>query len=346
VTHEQHHHHHTSSKNFLVTLDLSEKISSLQTIGIKAPSEESGFIAGIQSELITALEEAFTGIANVVTIKMSDLAKDVLAHAYMSTATSDSLIVSTCHEFAEPVKGVTLEINRLIDHNGNTIGIGPRPGCPSLDDQLMLIKAHANGKPIVIVEDGIFTGSTARYVFELLNSAGITVSDIIVGFKFDNSSETVDYITSLGVNVEWLKEFDNLLDWIPDHDFLPMAPNNGLVIGSKTFGFPEPYYSRGGACYSVPYVFPFAPVDRWASIPTGAEVSLARKCLALSTRLYSTLDRYNNGKISIGEVIKAPQPVTIPVELGSKPLQWSKTEPVSSYLNRISRDKVFKLYSE
>lgn len=329
-------------KIYLVTLDLGDKIS--QIVGVKSPSSDDAFYAQIQDDLIGAIQLAIGHHAVVQTVQMSELSKEVLSLAKQLGDVSQGTVVSTCREFTDIVKGTTLDINRLVDFDGNTIGIGPRPGCANIAEQVEDIKYASKGKPIVIVEDGVFSGGTIRYVVDILKKAGVEVSNIIVGFIFPSSSDNINWLEENGVKVSWLKEFGELMDWVPDHDFLPLVPNCGKVIGVSPFGNPVPYYDREGFAFSVPYVFPFGPVGSWASIPEENKRALAKKCLSLSLQVYSKLDSLNGRKIKLKELAGAPQPATIPVTLGHRNKAINAEKPVTDFLNDLSHSVASELY--
>jgi hypothetical protein len=337
--------HTRGDQTYLVTLDSGEKISSFKTVGVNTPSFDDNFYGQIQSDLISAVKTALGPNVTVETVRMAELSKDVLGLAYTKCKTNESIIVSTCREFAEPMKGITLDINRLVDINGETIGIGPRPGCDTIADQLDKIKYHASGKPVVLVEDGIFSGGTVQYVVNSLQSVGVVVSHVIVGFVFPSSEANIDKLRATGIEVAWLKEFEELLDWVPDHDFLPLVPNCGKVIGVKPFGLPTPYYSSEGLGYSVPYVYPFAPVESWASVPEDSKRDLAKKCISLSQQIYTKLDILNDHKIKLKEIAVAPQPVTVPVRLGESKMGSVGSIYVTEFLNDLSHSVATSLYS-
>lgn len=337
--------HTKSHQTYLVTLDAGDKISSYKTVGVNAPSSSDTFYGQIQDDLISAVQLALGPNVNVETVRMAELSKEVLGLGYTKCKTNESIIVSTCREFAEPMKGITLDINRLVDINGETIGIGPRPGCDTIADQIAKIKYHANGKPVVLVEDGIFSGGTVQYVVNSLQAVGVRVSHVIVGFVFPSSEENIDKLRASGIEVAWLQEFEELLDWVPDHDFLPLVPNCGKVIGVKPFGLPTPYYSSEGLAYSVPYVYPFAPVVTWASVPEDSKRDLAKKCIALSQQIYTKLDILNDRKIKLKEVAVAPQPVTVPIRLGESKMSSVGNSFASEFLNDLSHSIATSLYS-
>lgn len=336
--------HPEGHQTYLVTQDVAQKVATFGTIGIKAPDPDDKFYDRLNQDLLDAVQSALQPSVNVRSIRMSDLASNVLAHAYSTRKSQGSLIVSTCREFAEPMKGVTLDINRLVDRGGNSLGIGSRPGTPPLSEQLRVIKSHAGDRPVVIIEDGIFSGGTVQYVVDQCRSSGIEVNQVIVGFRFASSQEKIDHLAEQGVEVAWLEEFGDLIDWVPDHDFLPMIPNCGRILGVSPFDQPTPYYSEEGAAYSMPYVFPFSPVEQWASIPEGAKRDLAKVCLSLSQQVYTKLNILNDREIRVEEVLSAPQPVTLPFKLGSRKSPAAGKQSVSSFLNELSHTVASDLY--
>lgn len=318
---------------YLITNDLGEKVEYLRHTGLITPDPHSTFFSDIQSDLEKAVDAATPQDVIVRSVKMSDLADDVLAKA-LTFAKDDTLIVSTCPEIANPVRGFTLQVNRLIDFNGNSIGLGPRPGNPSIHDQILAIKNKAHDQPIIIVEDGIFSGETMLFVIDQLRAHNVKVSAMIVGFTFPSSVKTVQAIREAGIEFVSIEEFKNLFDWVPDHDFFPFVPSNGKVVGIPVKKGYLPFYSFDQASYSVPYLYNFCPINNWASINDEPAKALTTFCIRATIALYREIERMNGRTILISDLIHAKQRVSIPVSIWQEYLPHSDVS-VISYLSEV-----------
>lgn len=155
---------------------------------------------------------------------------------------------------------------------------------------------------------------------------------------------TIDDLSNRGVEVLCVEEFRDLLDWVPDHDFIPLIPNCGKVLGVSPFGEPTPYYSEESVAYSMPYVHPFCDVEHWASIPTSKKYDLAKKCLGISSQLQTHLNILNGREIILSELTRASQPVTIPVKIGERIQPRIGNISAISFLNEIRHSVAFDIY--
>ncbi len=318
---------------YLITNDLGEKVEYLRHTGLITPDPHSTFFTDVQSDLQRAVDQATPANVTVRSVKMNDLADDVLARA-LTFAKDDTLIVSTCPEIANPVRGFTLQVNRLVDFDGNSIGLGPRPGNPSIRDQILAIKNKAGGMPIIIVEDGIFSGETMLFVIDQLRAHNVKVSAMIVGFTFPSSAATVQKIKEAGIDFVSIEEFQNLFDWVPDHDFFPFVPSNGKVVGIPVKQGYLPFYSYDQASYSVPYLYGFCPINKWASIDDEPAKALTTFCIRATVDLYREIERSNGRTIMISDLIHAKQRVSIPVSVWQQHLPHSDVS-VISYLSEV-----------
>lgn len=304
-------------QTYLLTCDLGKKVETFRHLGIKTPDPNGSFFSELQDELKTALQKSLPSNVVVKEIDITTLADDILGEAYTHKGIQDgSLIVSSCAELADPMKGMTLEINRLVNFDGVSIGLGPRPGYPPINDQLARISKVASGRPIILIEDGMWSGTTMRFIIEQFKISKLNIQTIIVGFMFPEATEIVEWIESEGIKVVSIREFDNLYDWVPDHDFFPFVPNCGRVVGVDTPIGPQPYYDHNGTTYSVPYFRPFSPMDKWASIPPENMSKLSLTCFALCSKLLFKLAQMNEYDILVREITKGANKASMPHLIG------------------------------
>lgn len=313
TVHHASHEAHAREGVYIITEDLGEKVEAFRHTGLTTPDSGSSFFSDIQAEIAAAAQEALGPKAPVERIKMSDLSDEIIA-LINRTWGSDAVVVSTCPEIANPSKGIAIEINRLVNMHGKTLGLGPRPGHASLEDQVSRVASRVgHERPVVLAEDGIFTGSTMIRIIKALRAANIKLVGVAAGFSFGGHAD--EEIGALGVRLEVVKRYNALLDWVPDHDFLPFVPGCGKVLGVDMGGKYYQFYDHDHASFSMPYIKPFGPVGEWASIPEDAINSFSRKCQKLTEELFLELDRMNGKELTIGDVIHSRQRVSIPISV-------------------------------
>lgn len=320
----------TTSGTYILSLDLGEKLESLKRIGIDAPGPYDSYTIDIQSELRSAISESLSPLGvNVEQVRMADLSDSVIGRAAKINQVLDSpTVISTCPEIAYPAGGHAIEINRLVDVNGQQIGLGPRPGFENIDNQIRKI----TGNKIVIVEDGIFTGGTVRYLINKFSEAGKRVTAIVAGFNCNQAD--ISWSDNQCYDLFTTQSFDKIIDWVPDHDFLPFIPGSGKVVGTDIGGNYYPFYDYRHATYAIPYIKPFGPISEWASIPNDKANKLSATCIRLAMDLFKTIENMNkkNGnEITIGHLLLTRQRTSLPMEVGSPKFPPLETKP-SIYL--------------
>jgi hypothetical protein len=308
-----------SRSKYILTSDLRASIKRLALgLGLKAPDSSDEIFGHVTSELKCALERHVKSV-EVVPIDAEDLGHSVLERARQFGARCH--IVSTCTEVTRDGYANTLEINRLVDLDGEIIGLGPRPGHASLAEQARRQVQIAAGRPIVIAEDGVFTGNTLKCVIETFKRQGAVVKAAVSGFIFDQALGFGGGLHDLCDSVEFVQTIDHdhgLFEWMPDHDFLPLIPNCGRVLGTKLGPLCLPYYDQDGTSYSIPYLYPFCEMKKWASI-TGDTKELTRTCLGLVKKIYEHLKSLNGGtNIYLGDLFanRIDPHISIPFEHG------------------------------
>jgi hypothetical protein len=321
------------SSTYILSMDLGEKLEAFRRIGIDAPGPHDQFTRDLQSEIVDSIQTALPEV-HVEGIYMADLADEVIGSSVkMTSVLDDPLVVSSCPEIAYPAGGEELQINRLINIKGDQIGLGPRPGYPSLDKQITAIRQKADTRDIVIVEDGIFTGGTVRYIIQKFNEAHVRVKGVITGFNC--AEHDTSWFDSNGYDLITTKSYPKIHDWVPDHDFIPFIPGNGKVlgtdIGSDNF---YPFYDHRRATYSVPYIRPFGLTEKWAGIPAESTGAVSTKCLNVALALFKEIEKRNSSHdIRIGDLMATRQRCSVPMILNSE-----NFPPLSSQVTRYLKE--------
>lgn len=305
---------HPSKGSYLLTEDLGEKVTGFRHVGLKTPGASDTFFDDIQQRLAEALERALGENHPVIRLKMRDIADGIIGEISRIYG-EDVFIVSTCPEIAYPARGATIEVNRLVDNYGKALGLGSRPGHVPLSQQFKRIayeSKRSGAKNLVIAEDGMFMGETMMHVVSELIKAGVQAPSVVVGFTF--SDDSIKSLLDIGVQVDVVQDFRPILDWVPDHDFMPFIPGCGKVLGVEVRNL-SPFYDHQHATFCVPYIAPFGPVTRWASIPEEKVNSFSAECIGLTLQVFTELERLNRKDIAIGDILQSRQRVGIPISL-------------------------------
>lgn len=306
--------HH--QQTYVLTCDLPQKVRLFEDIGLVTPPTDDQFFIELKRGLSERLQSVL-GTTKVRIIEMDDLAGQILKSANKKQrSVQSSEIVSTCFEIAMRRRGHTLEINRIVDVEGKIIGMGARPGCKPVEAQFDTLKQACHDKPIVVVEDGSFTGSTMRFIIEACKKRNIPVACIVLGFAFPNAiSHIQEVYTGEIITIE---DGSSFVDWMPDHDFFPYIPNCGRILGFGANGRAFPYYNAQGIPYAVPYIRPFSPMSEWTSIPKEACDAISTFCKKKVRELFGMLEDLNKRHLTVADLKDLTPRVTIPVCIGNQ----------------------------
>lgn len=155
-----------------------------------------------------------------------------------------------------------LSVCRIIDSNGNIIGLGARPGDESLNEQLKDLSEKF--EKVALVDVGSFCGDTMVEVIKLLRDAGVEISRVYLGVWGKDAINKIN--GSAPASAEKTYKF---YEWIELRDLLG-------VDGRKTEdGQIIPYWNE--------------PV-KWASIPEENKEGVKDLCLNYNKKLLEILD--------------------------------------------------------
>ncbi len=304
---------HQRKRKYILTCDLKHKFSQFKHVGLKVP--DGGFFDEFDEKIREFIQSAYPN-DEVITFDINQLAAEILSVATQQEAKLGGFIISTCVDMAVPRRGATLEINRLFDSDGEFLGLGPRPGNISIEAQLQRAAYATQGKPIILVEDGTFSGSTLSFIIQHLKKHNANIQVVVVGFAFSGGLEKIREVFKgeiIAVN-----ELDNLIDWMPDHDFFPFAPNCGRVLGVRVNGLHHPFYDYRGVSFSVPYVIPFVSPEKmedWTSIPdiNKLHYRFSYHCMEKAVEYYDLLNELNQKKVAVEHLMGVKPRVNISI---------------------------------
>lgn len=321
---------------YVVTYDVASRTQSFRTGGLSVPRRSDSMFRRFHQRLYKLMEESLPGVA-IEAITMDQLRAEIWRRVEIRvTDLHSQAVLSTCLEIADShpkSEGLLLNINRLFDANGKMIGHGPRPGFDPLDKQLDELVGKIAGRSVVLIEDGAFTGGTLRFVIKELERRGVKLTTIVIGFCKNGSREAVKEVFDGELVI--VHPISDLLDWIPDHDFIPFIPNCGRVLGEET---PEGFMpvQKNGMSLAFPYILPFGRTQEWASIPPEADQQLAHLCLNASIKLFEKVGRLNGQKMTIGELLRSDPRVSVPIEIGA---HWVLPAPETALVDFLLQAK-------
>ena len=324
--------HRPNGKFYIITNDLGARVESLRTLGLKTPDADDHLFVSFHDET-KRLIAGYLPDVQVISYDMRSLAEQVWMEAIKLQGTiKDAVVISTCVELASSRRGHILEANRVFDEHGKMIGLGPRPGNTSLQSQINGVSAVVNGSPVVLAEDGAFTGDTIVTLLRLFKKRRVTVSVVVVGICFPGAKEAIEKEFDGKICV--ISEIDHPYEWMPDHDFIPFAPNCGRVFGGSFGEEILPHYTHESFSYCFPYVLPFGDPVEWASIPKEHAPNFSAFCLEQSLSLFCRLDEMNGKKIRMIDLLGSTPRVSAPMTKGSNQLP-NVDGPISDFLAEV-----------
>jgi hypothetical protein len=299
---------------YIVTHDVASRLQVFRKAALKVPSQNDPIFRDFHRGLHARTQSAL-GNVSVHTVHITTVARGMWK-AIQGAIIGNPVIVTTCPEVAQPLKGDRhiLHVNRLFNKSGKMMGYGPRPGCPSLREQLDLLAKKANGRPAVLMEEGAFTGGSIRFLLNEIEMRGIKVPTTIIGFC---SSATRDRIgKNYNGRLIVINEIGELVDWITDHDLVPFTPGCGRVLGKQTaIGF-EPVRAPEGFTFAYPYVLPFGRAEEWATLPAEGALEISKFCLEAGADFYRRILKQDGAKVTIGDLMRASPTVSMPITVG------------------------------
>lgn len=319
---------------YVVTYDVASRLQAFRPKTNTIPRPDDLLFERFHMSLFTEIQKALPGIT-IDTIEMNELRRKIWEQVNERiTDLGQQAVLSTCPEIADSnpkSEGLLLNINRLFNTDGQLIGHGPRPGFEPLEKQYDDLARRITGRSVVLIEDGAFSGGTLRSVLQDLNSRGITVTAIIIGFCCTRAKFVLGQFFRGELVI--VHPIENLLDWIPDHDLIPFIPNCGRVLGEPvSHGF-MPVRKTEGFSYAYPYILPFGKIEEWASLPIEGAQDLSRLCLDTSVELFGRVCP----KMTIRELLKANPRASMPIEIGAEQSQVDLDTQVVNFLKQMRK---------
>lgn len=332
--------HGSQRPTIVLTHDLGQRIQMLRSVGLEVPGPNDPVIVDAQQQLVDDFTQALPE-GSVISLQMGEMAEEVIGEARKRWP--GAFVVSAYPEIA-PRSSKQIEVNRLYDLRAIKQGIGPRPGHRSLFEQTEEIAKQFQGRQVVVVDDGVYSGETAAAIINALKVAGITPVGLVAGFAVSHRDTVVKLsdIERGGTEVVLVREIPGLTTWHPDHDFFPFVPGYGRVVG---FTLPEkdrtnrfPLFTFDGASYAFPYLPQFSEVpslwEKWVELPSAAADGIGKHCLENTRKLFEAIEELSNQEVVIGNMLDTSVRTGVPLRVGKSdfpPLM----KRVVSYLSEL-----------
>lgn len=204
---------------------------------------------------------------------------------------------------------------------------GSRIGQPTAEEQIAQLAEVAKDRNLIIVDDGIFTGSTVKYVMdqlELLNGSIGKVKAIgYIGTPFMSDESLAN------LEVEIINQYEEgMIDWIDLRDF--------GIFGGKLVA-----KSKGGNIgISKPYILPFEETGNPISLDTSTLEGrnkyrmLSSRMLFAQSSLLLEIETITGKSLRIRDLISSG--FGIPSLFGVEFKPWVRDKEVVGYLIELS----------
>ncbi len=167
----------------------------------------------------------------------------------------------------------------------------PRPGYPSLERQVEAIRAEADGRPLIVVEDDFYTGETIeKTLSERLEGLADQIVAVVAGTKIGPHEPPAFPVHAA---VRYVRE-----DGLDPLEKVDLGDPRDYVIGASGLVC----RLDSGELGRLPYVRPFVSPAARASIPATAEASFSAEALRLSRAFYDDLSEIVGAPVTLALV--------------------------------------------
>jgi hypothetical protein len=180
-----------------------------------------------------------------------------------------------------------LDVTRAVDPEFNDLGLRPRPGCKTIDEQIAELRSPDKSE-VCLADDVIFGGGGIVELIKRLAEVNRPVSRVFTGIGI---KEGVEKVRAEGVPVSCVIEYDEVIDEVCQRDFWGGAPLSGrTVISDKE------------ETWSAPYFKPFGLPEKWASIPAENVEAFSAFCFLKTIELWRQVEKVNGASLRTSEV--------------------------------------------
>ncbi|OGG47632.1 hypothetical protein A3D66_01240 [Candidatus Kaiserbacteria bacterium RIFCSPHIGHO2_02_FULL_50_9] len=174
---------------------------------------------------------------------------------------------------------LAIELSRNVGTDMSDLGLAPRSGTPSLEQQVSFIASQA--VEVVLVDDVIFSGDLIESVITSLKRCGVGVRAVYAAVGVANGVNRVQQHVE---KVRCIRLYRAVRDEVCERDFYPGVPFSGRSL-------------VGGDNVGLPYVLPFGNPVEWASIPQDCVDDFSRFCIRQTRTLFREIGRVSEREV-------------------------------------------------
>jgi len=214
--------------------------------------------------LIEAFRNCFENKVQIINHNLEIIKKEV----YKKAGSLPTISIDPC---------IPGDINFGVSHIYSSYGkrsvkLSSRPGFPSLDKQIAKIPAG----DYMLIEDDIFSGSTIKYIIDILSRKRVNIKSVIVSIQVNGSTKVKVPIKSV-----YFYQDEEIVDLNNPRDVFAGGYEGGLVMQNNNVNT-----DRNDINFRVPCLLPFAEMTTRLSIPKKKTLSFSRKVWELNKEFW------------------------------------------------------------
>lgn len=264
------------TKPYVLTDDLSLEFSEYMS-GVQ---DADHIISDASNTIEQSLKKFFPDVNRIPAERIFGFLTDKVSQSALPVISLAGVIPSDGQNIVSVEASRTVKLlkeNGLFTFIDN--GILPRnSGLPAVSDQFnncVSFVSEQRFQRVNLLDDVVFSGNTVLEYVDRLENRGLSVDTVIANVVIGGA---VTKLQDRGIKVNADYIFDDVVDEVCMRDFIVGAPGGGRNLMTKK-----------GQYVAVPYLYPFADVDRWATISCEQAVEFSKDCLEASLGIWSQL---------------------------------------------------------